>query len=284
MKTGLKATYINPLTDFGFKKLFGDENNKELLADFLSEIIAEEGRITEINYLPPEKLGRTEDDRRAVFDIYCKNERGEYFIVEMQKAKQLHFVDRSVFYATFPIQEQAPQGIWNFELKAVYLVGILDFDYFDGDDYIERVYLAREKTHERFSNKLNFTYVILPKFKKTIDELSSNSDRWLFCLKRMAEMDSRPAEVQGRVFERLFKAAEINKLKDEEMREYNKSILEYADVRDCADCARQEGMQQGIQQGVFAVAKKLNASGVAVELIASVTGLSAEQVSRLPRD
>ncbi|GHT18502.1 hypothetical protein AGMMS4957_00920 [Bacteroidia bacterium] len=91
MKIGLQATYINPLTDFGFKKLFGTEHNKELLIDFLNEIIKEEGCITDISYLPTEQLGAEEEDRKAVFDIYCTNERGEHFIVEMQNAREPYF-------------------------------------------------------------------------------------------------------------------------------------------------------------------------------------------------
>ncbi|GHT18504.1 hypothetical protein AGMMS4957_00930 [Bacteroidia bacterium] len=165
-------------------------------------------------------------------------------------------------------------------MKAVYFVGILNFDCFDGDDYIERAHLVRDKNGERFSDKLNFVYVILPKFKKTIEQLETNADRWLYCLKNMATLASRPVEVQGRVFEMLFKAAHINKLTKEDMETYNKSILEYADVRRCADYA----MQRGRQEGVLAVAKKLNESGVAMELIASATELTAEQISHLPRD
>ncbi|GHT40999.1 hypothetical protein AGMMS49965_10100 [Bacteroidia bacterium] len=278
MKTGTQATYINPLTDFGFKKLFGTEHNKELLIDFLNEIIKEEGRITDINYLPTEQLGAEEEDRRAVFDIYCTNERGEHFIVEMQNAREPYFVERSLFYAAFPLRKQAERGNWKFDLKAVYFVGILNFDCFDGDDYIERAHLVRDKNGERFTDKLNFVYVILPKFKKTIEQLETNADRWLYCLKNMATLASRPVEVQGRVFEMLFRAAKINRLTQEDMETYNKSILDYADVRRCTDYARHEGLQEGLQQGMFAVAKRLNESGAAVEFIATVTGLTAEQI------
>jgi predicted transposase/invertase (TIGR01784 family) len=281
----LQSTYMNPLTDFGFKKLFAEESNKDLLIDFLNEIIKEEGCITDIEYQQTLQLGGTKEDRKAIFDIFCKNEKGEFFVVEMQKAKQTHFVDRSLFYATFPIQKQAPQGPWKFELKSVYLVGILDFEYFDGTECIERVYLARERNRGWFSKKLNFTFVELPKFKKPIEELETNADRWLFCLKNLALLNSRPVEVQGRIFERLFKLAEIKKLTPQDMENYHKSVMEYADVRDCMDCARDEGRiegrSEGRSEGINLIAKNLLNLHFPVNDIAKATGLTCDQILSL---
>ena len=121
--------YINPLTDFGFKKLFGTEMNKDLLIDFLNEILPRNKKIRELAYSSTDKSGATKIDRKAIFDLYCTSPEGDKFIVEMQKAKQIYFKDRSLFYATFPIQEQAEKGDWNFKLSPVYSIGILDFKF-----------------------------------------------------------------------------------------------------------------------------------------------------------
>ncbi len=118
-----KEKYINPFTDYGFKRLFGEDPNKDLLLDFLNELLREEeGKIMELSYLPTESLPISVGERKAVFDIYCTNEKEEKFIVEMQKAEQKFFKDRTVFYSTFPIQQQARNKgrNWNFELKNVY--------------------------------------------------------------------------------------------------------------------------------------------------------------------
>ena len=123
----MKAKYINPFTDFGFKKIFGEEASKELLIDFLNALIPQANKIIDLKFKNTEHLGLREADRYAIFDIYCENEKGEKFIVELQKAKQSYFKDRTLFYATFPIQEQAKQNDWDFKLKAVYTVAILDF-------------------------------------------------------------------------------------------------------------------------------------------------------------
>ncbi len=129
----LTEKYINPFTDYGFKRLFGEEAHKDLLLDFLNELLREEqGEIKSITFLKSDRLGSTEIDRKAIFDLYCENERGEKFIVELQKSKQNFFKDRALYYSTFPIQEQAQKGEWNYELKAVYTIAILDF-VFDED-------------------------------------------------------------------------------------------------------------------------------------------------------
>ncbi|MDR3252860.1 MAG: Rpn family recombination-promoting nuclease/putative transposase [Tannerella sp.] len=297
----IKTTYIHPLTDFGFKKLFATEANKELLIDFLNEVLKEAGLITDIQYMPTFQLGRLENDRKAVFDIFCTNDKKEYFVVEMQKAKEPYFVDRSLFYSTFPIQSQAPQGVWDFNLKPVYVVSILDFKIFeekeDAEHVIERIYLMRERTQERFSNKLNFVYVELPKFNKAITELETNMDRWLFCLKNLQSLDQRPKEVQGRVFERLFKAAEIKQLTSEEMETYKQNVTEYNDIRRCIAYAAEQNLIKGEQIGLmkgeqiglmkgrretnFLIYTNLRTLGVPDNTIPQFMGLSEDEVAEL---
>src|SRR3972149_11514271 len=126
----IKEKYINPFTDYGFKRLFGEEFSKELLLDFLNELLHDEqGQIKSLTYLPASKLGSAETERKAIFDLYCENEKGEKFIVEMQKTKQNFFKDRTVYYSTFPIREQAKRAdclpaceAGDYELKAVYTI------------------------------------------------------------------------------------------------------------------------------------------------------------------
>src|SRR4028118_2016031 len=155
-----KEKYINPFTDFGFKKLFGSEYNKELLIDFLNQVLGERERIQDLTYLNTENQGKTEWDRKAVFDLYCENERGEKFIIELQNVAQLYFKDRSIFYASFPIQEQAPKGKdWDYYLKAVYTIGILNFSFPDPSSrerYLREIQLLDKETLEVFYDKLTF--------------------------------------------------------------------------------------------------------------------------------
>jgi len=282
-----EARYLNPLTDFGFHKIFGTESNKDLLIDFLNQIIKEKGRITDINHLKPEQLGNFEKDRKAVFDIFCTTERGEYFIVEMQKANRAFFRERCIYYTTFPIQQQAQKGIWNFRFDTVYLVGILDFILFDEfeedkEQIVEYVGLMRERTKTVFSNKLKFAFVELPKFRKTEKELETHFDKWLYLLKNMPKFEARPASVQGEIFKKLFELSEIEQLKETEMETYRKSVMDYYDVQDCMDYARDEGREEGRKEGIekekIATIQKYFQKNMAMEDIIFFTGFSEEQI------
>ena len=147
-----RERYINPYTDFGFKKLFGTAMNKELLISFLNALFNGKENIKDITYLPSERFG-IYGNRRAIFDVYCENENGDNFIVEMQNAYQQFYKDRSVFYSTFPIQDQARLGDdWNYELKKVYTVGILNFEFpnneYPADSYRHEIQLEDINDHQ----------------------------------------------------------------------------------------------------------------------------------------
>lgn len=124
----VEERYISLLTDFGFKRIFGSAPNKDLLICFLNSLFNGKQVVKDVSYLNPEHVGDVYTDRRAIFDVYCEGENGEKFIVEMQNAYQTYFKDRSLFYSTFPIREQAPKGDdWDFKLNHVYTVALLNF-------------------------------------------------------------------------------------------------------------------------------------------------------------
>jgi predicted transposase/invertase (TIGR01784 family) len=278
--------YINPFTDYGFKKLFGEEPNKDLLLDFLNELLKEEqGRIVELNYIKTEQLGTTEVDRKAIFDLYCENEKGEKFIVELQKTKQNFFKDRSVYYSTFPIREQAKRAEWNFELKAVYTIGILDF-VFDEDKEDESkfrydVQLTDTETKKVFYDKLTFIYLEMPKFNKTIDQLETRFDKWLYVIKNLSKLDRVPEKLHEKIFDKLFETAEIAKFTTDEVRSYEDSLKYYRDLKNSLDTAFDEGKEEGIEQEKVTIAKKLIENGVSIHLIKISTGLTKEQIESL---
>ena len=121
--------YINPLTDFGFKRIFGTPFNKDLLMSFLNALFNGDPVVSDITYKNSEKFGTNEEARRAVFDVYCTTDTGARIIVEMQNVYQDFYKDRSIYYSTFPIAEQAQRGSWNYELHDVYTIGILNFTF-----------------------------------------------------------------------------------------------------------------------------------------------------------
>jgi len=284
----LQEKYLNPFTDFGFKKLFGSEPNKDLLIDFLNQLLPPQHQIQDLTYVRNEMLGDTALDRGAVFDIYCVSPSGERFIVEMQKAKQLYFKDRSVFYATWPIRERAQRGDgWDFKLAAVYLVGILDFVFVEDKDDTEvchRVQL-KDQVNRVFYDKLMLIYLEMPKFRKTEAELETTFDKWLYVLKHLPRLTDRPAKLQERVFSRLLEAAEIGKFNREELEQYENSLKHYRDMKNVIDTAAIEGEAKGKLEGrnekAIEAARKALEKNLPLTDIAELTGLSEEEIAAL---
>ncbi|MEM7729286.1 MAG: Rpn family recombination-promoting nuclease/putative transposase [Pseudomonadota bacterium] len=225
----LPDKYIDPLTDFGFKRLFGTEPNKALLIDFLNTLLPDHHHIQDVTFKNPEFIGRTWADRKAIFDIYCQTDLGERIVVEIQKAKQQFFKDRSVYYSTFPIQEQARQGPWDYELTAVYTVGVLDFifDEHKQEETIIHTVALKDQHCQVFYDKLKFIYIELPKFTKTVDELETQTDKWLFVLRHLAQFDSPPSRLQEGVFQQLFEVARIANFSEQEQAMYQESLKVY---------------------------------------------------------
>ncbi len=289
---GIIDRYVNFYTDFAFKKLFGTEMNKDLLISFLNALLQGREVVLDVNYLNTEHLGTLEYDRRAVFDVYCKNDKGEVFLVEMQKGEQQFFKDRSIYYSTFAIREQAPRGEWNYELKGVYTIGILNFC-FDKEregNYYHEVKLMDTATKEVFYDKLVFIYLEMPKFTKQENELESLFDKWLYVIRNLAALMERPRVLQEKVFAHLFEAAEIAKFSRVERYEYEESLKAYRDwfsVMATAELrgeerGKEKGLKEGLEKGRIEErlrnARGLKARGVDAEIIAQVTGLSVDDI------
>ena len=180
----MKAKYINPFTDFGFKKIFGEQASKELLIDFLNALIPQANKIIDLNFKNTEHLGQKELDRNAIFDIYCENQSNEKFIVELQKAKQNYFRERTIYYSTFPIREQAEKGEWNYNLNAVFCIGILDFTFNDYESEPEKSEVVHTiKLKNQHGNTFYEKLKVDPREKKImLTEAPLTPDKHLFRL------------------------------------------------------------------------------------------------------
>ena len=310
----VEERYISLLTDFGFKRIFGSAPNKDLLICFLNSLFNGKQVVKDVSYLNPEHVGDVYTDRRAIFDVYCEGENGEKFIVEMQNAYQAYFKDRSLFYSTFPIREQAPKGNgWDFKINHVYTVALLNFnmyeDAFDKEKTRHHVQLCNTATHKISYDKQEFIYVVLAKFNKTLGELETLYEKWLYALKNLYKLSQRPKELCDKVFDRLFEEAEIAKFSPLEMREYEASKKAYRDIKNSVDTAKREGIAEGIEKGMkqgmeksmkqgiekgmkqgmekgleqrsLEIARKMLAKGMDAASVMEITGLSVEQMQQL---
>lgn len=288
--------YINPHTDFGFKRLFGSEFNKELLISFLNAMFHDEQNVQDVTYLNSEQLGERTDARRAIFDVYCTNDKGERFIVEMQNVYQEFFKDRTIYYSTFPIREQAQRGgEWDFHLNPVYTIGLLNFNFAEGLQNARRwhheVKLMEVDTHEVFYDKLTYIYVEIPKFDKTESELVTMYDKWMFVLKNLSRLMDRPATLQERVFTHLFEQAEISKFNQQELKSYEDSVNAYRDIVNAIKTAEKkkyaegkaEGMAKGRAEGerkkALEIAKVMLQKGMTAKAVGDITGLTEKRLA-----
>jgi len=277
----MKDKYINPFTDFGFKKIFGEEANKDLLIDFLNQLLKEKGTIISLTYLKTEYLGANVEDRKAIFDLYCQNDKGEKFIIELQKAKQKYFKDRSLYYSTFAIQEQAEKGEWDFKLQSVYTIAIMDFIFDDKPEHHQvfrhDIQLMDIHRKEVFYDKLRFVYLEMPKFSKTIDELDTHYEKWLYLLKNLSSLDKIPDKFKEKIFKKLFDVAAIANYSKNELLAYQDSLKHYRDLKNVMDTKFEEGkMERNIE-----IAKNMKAEGFTLAQIAKITGLTETEIATL---
>ena len=307
-----RERFINPYTDFGFKKLFGTEMNKDLLISFLNALLGDQcPEVVDLEYLNGEQLGEAYNDRRAIFDVYCQTKDGSRFIVEMQKAEQSYFKDRSIYYSTFAIREQGFKGKkWNYRLDNVYTIGILNFTFpeseYAADSFRHEIKLSDIEDHHVFYDKLTFIYLEIPKFNKTENELTSMFDKWMFVLRNLSRLLNRPEALQERVFKKLFDQAEIAQYSPKEQREYAESIKNYWDYFSTMETAHNKGISEGFEQGHakgleegieqghakgleegieqgskkirYELARKMKADGVPFDTIAKYTGMTISEV------
>jgi predicted transposase/invertase (TIGR01784 family) len=273
------AKFINPYTDFGFKKLFGEEGNKDLLIDFLNQLLPAHHQIAEVNFRNPESLADVSADRKAIFDIHCKALSGETFIVEMQKAKVKYFKDRSLFYVTFPIRDQAQRGEWNFKIEPIYFVAILDFEYDEAEEkrkFLREVAL-KDQDGEVFFDKLQFRFLQMPLFRKQAHELETKFDKWCYFLKNLESFDHIPAILNEPIFQKAFETAELANLSYEQRNTYEENLIQYWGIKSALDTA----VEEAIEEQILIFAQRLIKRNRPSQEIAEDTGLSLAQVEKL---
>jgi predicted transposase/invertase (TIGR01784 family) len=157
----------------------------------------------------------------------------------------------AVYYSTFPIQEQAQRGEWDYQLAAVYTVGILDFIFEEDRESTDIVHFVQLKNQKNsvFYDKLTFIYLTLPNFKKTLQELESEQDKWFYILRHLQELHEIPSALHEAVFLKLFDAAQIACFSPAERQAYENSLKYYRDLKNVTDTARGEGREAGLEEG-----------------------------------
>ena len=285
------AKFINPFTDVGFKRIFGQEFSKPLLLDFLNSLLEGEKHIVNLTFLDKEQPALYDEDRSLIYDIYCETDEGEHIIVEMQNKSQPYFKSRSIYYISESIARQGERGSsWNYAIDSVYLIAFLNFIPLDfKQQFRTDVVLAEKNTVDQFSDKLRMIYLQLPLFKKEADECENQVERWIYLLKNMETLSRLPWAAQSAVFKKLESIADVGAMSRDERLKYDEALRKYRDTISVFEGARMDGLMEGRMEGrkegqrseKMENARKMKIYGLALDMIAEITGLSIEEVRGL---
>lgn len=297
--------YINPMGDFGFKKIFKESGRKQLLIRPLNAIFGLE--IADLEIRDGERLGETPEDRSACFDLFCESPDGERFIVEVQLLKQPHFLDRAVYYTTFPIAESARKGTdggtsWDFAFSPVFFLGLLDFDFHEleghrrttGDRFIYRFSLMERDSGELMTNRLHYAFLEIGRFDKRKEECVSFEDRFLYMMKNLPIFAEGPSGwEEDPYFQTMLEEAEFARMSRAQKDQYRKEMrrdwdykntMDYAVARGKAEGLAEglaQGKEEGISQEQQAIARRMLADGLPIDVVAKYTTLTEDQIRAL---
>ena len=298
--------YLNPFVDYGFKKLFGTEENKDLLISLLNALIGGDDPIKDLTYKNAERIGDLVGTRTNYFDVYCETLTGEKFIVEMQNSWQPFFKDRTLYYAAKPIRDQGKRGMeasdvhddncgeedkkrnqgWDFRLKNVYVVAMMNFKLPDNeyaeDSFLHKIQLMDVEDLHVFYDKLTLIYLELPKVDKIKLDLNTPLGQWLHALNGLYYYDAKPIDLKEAVFEKLFHQAELAMLTPDQDLAYERSRKVYLDtlneVRGAHILGHREGLAEGTAKTKLELAKKMLSLGMEMDKVSQITGLSEKEI------
>ena len=285
------ATFINPFTDFGFKRLFGQEDSRKVLIGFLNALFEGEFVVKDLVYCDKEQLPVRRDGRGVIFDIFCTTTDGDHFNLEMQNKSQDHFEDRVLYYAARGIVRQGKRGDWHYDFHAVYGVYFLNFtqEVLQGacrsDFGIRRLGEDSAEKLQVLSNKLRMVFLQMPIFKKTEAQCETKLDKWMYILKNMETLKEIPWREQEEYFEDIAELANVEAMSEAERSRYENALREYQDAGAVCAHQRNEGMKEGMNKGKseaqIEIAKSLMLEHFPDEFIAKHTGLSLEVIKKL---
>jgi hypothetical protein len=279
------SRYMDPTTDFGFKKLFGEEANKDIIISFITDVLELEAPLLDIQFLDKEQLPEAKEERIGIYDIFCQDVDGNRFIVEMQKSRLAYVKDRMIYYSTFPIAAQAKRGdefltsldtgikadrirdvdvltfgkksiktSWNYYLDGVYCIAILAYRLNGSIKAVNRNSLRNdEPPHEQFYDKLRFVTIELPLFdeNKPGYSLDLHLNKWLYFLKYLPTFDVIPKLFEGDVvFQKAFRIAEMASFTPEERRAYNLNLKRIWDSYAALETSYHTGRKKGVKKGI----------------------------------
>ena len=286
-KRNVVQRYIDILTNGGFKALFGDLENKDVVMSIINVLLPEHRRVVDIEYLPTEDQGPLIDRSKEFrYDFMCKDESGTVFIVEMQKYIDSNWFKRCVSYASRAYNRQNLKGE-NYDIPPVYLIGLMNVDVWHPDKefwksrYISEYTFREKDCHDLLDETIVIIFAEMANFHKRAEECESDIDKMLYLLKNIGRMMNQPEWLQHEVYTRIFQACEIAQFNENKRIIYEQEM--YDEDRRMSELitAKKMGYQEGIEAEKLESAKNFKELGVAIDIIVKATGLSIETIESL---
>ena len=290
--------FVDPKTDIAFKKIFGNDAHKDILIEFLNEMLELDYAIENVDILNPYQSPQVDGLKNTGLDIKAKDSSGREFIIEMQVAKEAWFLQRAMYYSSKAYSQQLPIGENYYKLKPVIFLGILDFNLFNTPAYFSRHLIIDKRTLQHEMTDLEWNFIELKKFHKTEQELETTAEKWIYFIQQGFELDHIPENANTQALKMAYQIAEQHLWNKEELLVYEgqamaghreRNVIETAKIE-----ARKQGREQGLEQGklegklegekikALEIAKNLLATGLDIETIAKLTGLTHTEIENLP--
>ena len=289
--------YLDPKNDFAFKKLFGTEQNKDLLVQFLNAVLdGVHNKVKEVELLPLSTTPEIANLRQSIVDALCRGEDGRQFIIEMQCARESSFIKRAAYASRVYLNQRTRDGDSGYSnLNPVIFLAIVDFDLFpQKESYISHHKITDICTHECDIKDFSFSFIELRKFRKEIDELHSVVDKWLYFFRHASHTE--PDELMRikedyPVIEKAYSTMSDIAYTEAELLEYERYAMKEDVITTAISDARREGIEEGMEKGreegafekARETARNLLAMGLNQEQVTRATGLPVEEVEEINR-
>ena len=308
----LDFKYADLLDDLAFKLVFGQESTKNVMIEFLNQVITDR-KIVDVEFADKEIHPNIRDRKTSIYDLLCMTDDGSRIIVELQKRKQDSYAERMLYYSMHQILKQVESGASSFDFCPIYVISILNFTLDQNDSIadVKTVYRLLEETHNTLlTDRLTYIFIELPKFKKSAEELTGDVlEGMYFCLKNMSQLQERPIALTHGIFDKIFGISELLVMDEDTRDKIIENMTTERDLKNQLDYARKvaiaeglaegkaqgmaQGMAQGIAQGIaqgmaqgmaqekLQIAKNMLAMGLDTETISKATGLSVDEIDNL---
>jgi predicted transposase/invertase (TIGR01784 family) len=286
---------INPKVDFAFKKLFGSEENKDLLISFINSILPEDKQIKSVELKNPYNIANYKKGKMTILDIKAVDDKGTWFDIEMQIAEQGYYDKRALYYWSKVYTDQIESGEYFETLRKTISINILDFNYLDEKDFHNSYGIYNRKSYKELSDIFDMHFIELEKFNKDYKDIKTALDRWTAFLNKAYEIDKDNIPPELAVDKEVRKAIEtldIMYLNKEERELYEndlkllrvqKSEIKAAE-RKGLEKGLEKGIEKGIEEGLKKTARNLITKGLDVSFIIEITGLAENDILRLKNE